>query len=189
MRQLIYNLSIRSKILIGFFMVTAIFFMLGIYQYNALENVNHTNEMITFAKDMNSTAAQIKYLVAKDMNVLRNFNFAKNDKELKSLHKEHVDYVEKLNTIFNSIANITTSKKVNAMLRYNFRDTIHIVKNKYINEFCTNYNEFHVNQRTLINPDDLSRLLKIKISEAQGSSSDTANIRISAPNYSAISEE
>ncbi|MBQ5576559.1 MAG: hypothetical protein IIT37_10980, partial [Bacteroidales bacterium] len=67
MRQLIYNLSIRGKILLGFFLVTAIFFVLGIFQYNSLEKVNQTNELITFAKDMNSTAAQIKYLIAKDM--------------------------------------------------------------------------------------------------------------------------
>ena len=86
MRQLIYNLSIRGKILLGFFLVTAIFFVLGIFQYNSLEKVNQTNELITFAKDMNSTAAQIKYLIAKDMNVLRNFSFAKNEKELKVLH-------------------------------------------------------------------------------------------------------
>ncbi len=191
MRQLIYNLSIRSKILIGFFMVTAIFFLLGIYQYNALESVNRTNEMITFAKDMNSTAAQIKYLVAKDINVLRNFNFAKNDKELKSLHKEHVNYVEKLNSIFNGVGNTTNNKMVDAMLRHNFRDTIQMVRNKYINEFCTNYNEFHVNQKTLINPDDLSRLLKIKIIQAQGSDKDTTGLsqKMNSSDFKTMSEE
>lgn len=162
MRQLIYNLSIRSKILLGFFLVTAIFFVLGIFQYNSLESVNRTNELITFAKDMNSTAGQIKYLVAKDMFVLRNFSFAKNEKELTILHKEHAEIVEKLNSIFNGIGNLTSKKNVDANLRHNFRDTIQSVSRLYINECCVSYNQIYLNQLLLVNPAEIKNTLKRK---------------------------
>lgn len=162
MRQLIYNLSIRGKILLGFFLVTAIFFVLGIFQYNSLEKVNQTNELITFAKDMNSTAAQIKYLVAKDMNVLRNFSFAKNEKELKVLHKEHADLYDKLSAIFTNTNNITANKNVDALLRHNFRDTIQSLSNLYINEFCVSFNEIYLGQKVIVNPTEVKNAIRQK---------------------------
>ncbi|MBQ4408499.1 MAG: GAF domain-containing protein [Bacteroidales bacterium] len=162
MRQLIYNLSIRGKILLGFFLVTAIFFVLGIFQYNSLEKVNQTNELITFAKDMNSTAAQIKYLVAKDMNVLRNFSFAKNEKELKVLHKEHADLYDKLSAIFSNTNNITANKNVDALLRHNFRDTIQSLSNLYINEFCVSFNEIYLGQKVIVNPTEVKNAIRQK---------------------------
>lgn len=162
MRQLIYNLSIRGKILLGFFLVTAIFFVLGIFQYNSLEKVNQTNELITFAKDMNSTAAQIKYLIAKDMNVLRNFSFAKNEKELKVLHKEHVDLYDKLNAIFSNTNNITANKNVDALLRHNFRDTIQSLSRLYINEFCVSFNEIYLGQKIIVNPAEIKNAIRQK---------------------------
>lgn len=162
MRQLIYNLSIRSKILLGFFLVTAIFFVLGIYQYNSLEKVNQTNELITFAKDMNSTAAQIKYYVAKDMNVLRNFSFAKNEKELKVLHKEHAEFAEKLNKIFSGTINFTSNKKVDASLRHNFRDTIQSINKLYSEDYSVSYNQIYLDQLTLINPSEVKNRIRQK---------------------------
>ncbi|MCR5455048.1 MAG: GAF domain-containing protein [Bacteroidales bacterium] len=162
MRHLIYNLSIRGKILLGFFLVTAIFFVLGIFQYNSLEKVNQTNELITFAKDMNSTAAQIKYLVAKDMNVLRNFSFAKNEKELKVLHKEHADLYDKLSAIFSNTNNITANKNVDALLRHNFRDTIQSLSNLYINEFCVSFNEIYLGQKVIVNPTEVKNAIRQK---------------------------
>ena len=162
MRQLIYNLSIRGTILLGFFLVTAIFFVLGIFQYNSLEKVNQTNELITFAKDMNSTAAQIKYLVAKDMNVLRNFSFAKNEKELKVLHKEHTDYYDKLTALFANTANITSNKHVDGTLRHNFRDTIQSLNRLYINEFCVSYNEIYLGQKMMLNPTEIKNIIRQK---------------------------
>lgn len=162
MRQLIYNLSIRGKILLGFFLVTAIFFVLGIFQYNSLEKVNQTNELITFAKDMNSTAAQIKYLIAKDMNVLRNFTFAKNEKELKVLHKEHADLYDKLSVIFANTNNITANKNVDALLRHNFRDTIQSLSNLYINEFCVSFNEIYLGQKVIVNPTEVKNAIRQK---------------------------
>ena len=162
MRQLIYNLSIRGKILLGFFLVTAIFFVLGIFQYNSLEKVNQTNELITFAKDMNSTAAQIKYLIAKDMNVLRNFSFAKNEKELKVLHKEHADLYDKLNAIFSNTNNITANKNVDALLRHNFRDTIQSLSRLYINEFCVSFNEIYLGQKVIVNPAEIKNAIRQK---------------------------
>jgi len=162
MRQLIYNLSIRGKILLGFFLVTAIFFVLGIFQYNSLEKVNQTNELITFAKDMNSTAAQIKYLVAKDMNVLRNFSFAKNEKELKVLHKEHADLYDKLSAIFSNTNNITANKNVNALLRHNFRDTIQSLNRLYNNEFCVSFNEIYLGQKMILNPAEIKNVIRQK---------------------------
>ena len=162
MRQLIYNLSIRGKILLGFFLVTAIFFVLGIFQYNSLEKVNQTNELITFAKDMNSTAAQIKYLIAKDMNVLRNFSFAKNEKELKVLHKEHADLFDKLNAIFSNTNNITANKNVNALLRHNFRDTIQSLSSLYINDFCVSFNEIYLGQKVIVNPAEIKNAIRQK---------------------------
>jgi len=154
MRQLIYNLSIRSKIIIGFFMVTAIFFLLGIFQYNSLESVNQTNELIKFAKDINSTAAQIKYLMAKDMNVLRNFSFVKNEKELKTLNKEHKEYYERLNSTIKSVKNIDANKKVDPILRHNLRDTIQAVERE-VKEFMTSYDVIYNRQMSLINPESL----------------------------------
>lgn len=162
MRQLIYNLSIRGKILLGFFLVTAIFFVLGIFQYNSLEKVNQTNELITFAKDMNSTAAQIKYLVAKDMNVLRNFSFAKNEKELKVLHKEHTDLYDKLSAIFTNTTNITANKNVDALLRHNFRDTIQSLNRLYVNEFCVSFNEIYLGQKMIVNPSEIKNVIRQK---------------------------
>jgi len=162
MRQLIYNLSIRGKILLGFFLVTAIFFVLGIFQYNSLEKVNQTNELITFAKDMNSTAAQIKYLIAKDMNVLRNFSFAKNEKELKVLHKEHAEFVDKLNKLFANTTNITNNKKVDALLRHNFRDTIQSISRTYVNDYCVSYNEIYLGQLMIINPTEVKNIIRQK---------------------------
>lgn len=166
MRQLIYNLSIRGKILLGFFLVTAIFFVLGIFQYNSLEKVNQTNELITFAKDMNSTAAQIKYLIAKDMNVLRNFTFAKNEKELKVLHKEHADLYEKLSVIFANTNNITANKNVDALLRHNFRDTIQSLNRLYNNEFCVSFNEIYLGQKMILNPSEIKNVIRQKEIEA-----------------------
>ncbi|MBR2199945.1 MAG: GAF domain-containing protein [Bacteroidales bacterium] len=166
MRQLIYNLSIRGKILLGFFLVTAIFFVLGIFQYNSLEKVNQTNELITFAKDMNSTAAQIKYLIAKDMNVLRNFTFAKNEKELKVLHKEHADLYDKLSVIFANTNNITANKNVDALLRHNFRDTIQSLNRLYNNEFCVSFNEIYLGQKMILNPSEIKNVIRQKEIEA-----------------------
>ncbi len=166
MRQLIYNLSIRGKILLGFFLVTAIFFVLGIFQYNSLEKVNQTNELITFAKDMNSTAAQIKYLIAKDMNVLRNFTFAKNEKELKVLHKEHADLFDKLSVIFANTNNITANKNVDALLRHNFRDTIQSLSRLYNNEFCVSFNEIYLGQKMILNPSEIKNVIRQKEIEA-----------------------
>ena len=173
MRQLIYNLSIRGKILLGFFLVTAIFFVLGIFQYNSLEKVNQTNELITFAKDMNSTAAQIKYLIAKDMNVLRNFSFAKNEKELKVLHKEHAEFTDKLKKLFADTTNITTNRKVDALLRHNFRDTIQSISRLYDNEFCVSYNEIFLNQKMIVNPSEIKNVIRQKELEASNTQTDS----------------
>ena len=179
MRQLIYNLSIRGKILLGFFLVTAIFFILGIFQYNSLEKVNQTNELITFAKDMNSTAAQIKYLVAKDMNVLRNFSFAKNEKELKVLQKEHAEFVEKLNKLFSATTNISSNKKVDALLRHNFRDTIQSINRLYTNEYCVSYNEIYLSQLMIINPSEVKNVIRQKeIESSNEQKENTANTAI-----------
>ncbi len=175
MRQLIYNLSIRGKILLGFFLVTAIFFVLGIFQYNSLEKVNQTNELITFAKDMNSTAAQIKYLVAKDMNVLRNFSFAKNEKELKVLHKEHTEFYEKLNTLFSNTTNITANKNVDPLLRHNFRDTIQSLSRLYINEFCVSFNEIYLAQKMIVNPSEIKNVIRQKEIEANNADNPTSD--------------
>ncbi|MBR4271277.1 MAG: GAF domain-containing protein, partial [Bacteroidales bacterium] len=158
--------SIRGKILLGFFLVTAIFFVLGIFQYNSLEKVNQTNELITFAKDMNSTAAQIKYLIAKDMNVLRNFTFAKNEKELKVLHKEHADLYDKLSVIFANTNNITANKNVDALLRHNFRDTIQSLNRLYNNEFCVSFNEIYLGQKMILNPSEIKNVIRQKEIEA-----------------------
>lgn len=159
MRDLINNLSIRSKLLLGFFVVTAIFFVLGIYQYNAIQEVNRSNEIITFAKDMNSTAAQVKYLVTKDMLVLRNFSFAKNDKELKALHKEHVEFVEKLAGIFNDVATITSNPNIDPLMRHDFRDSLNSVKKMYNSTICASYHQIHVNARMILNPGDLRSVM------------------------------
>lgn len=175
MRQLIYNLSIRGKILLGFFLVTAIFFVLGIFQYNSLEKVNQTNELITFAKDMNSTAAQIKYLVAKDMNVLRNFSFAKNEKELKVLHKEHTEFYEKLNTLFSNTTDITANKNVDPLLRHNFRDTIQSLSRLYINEFCVSFNEIYLAQKMIVNPSEIKNIIRQKEIEANNAGNPTSD--------------
>ncbi len=175
MRQLIYNLSIRGKILLGFFLVTAIFFVLGIFQYNSLEKVNQTNELITFAKDMNSTAAQIKYLVAKDMNVLRNFSFAKNEKELKVLHKEHTEFYEKLNTLFSNTTDITANKNVDPLLRHNFRDTIQSLSRLYINEFCVSFNEIYLAQKMIVNPSEIKNIIRQKEIEANNAENPTSD--------------
>ncbi|MCQ2249999.1 MAG: GAF domain-containing protein [Bacteroidales bacterium] len=179
MRQLIYNLSIRSKIIVGFFMVTAIFFLLGIFQYNSLESVNQTNELIKFSKDMNSTAAQIKYLLAKDMNVLRNLSLAKNEKEVKTLHKEHEEYNEKLSNVISRVKTISSNKKVDPVLRHNLRDTIQVVE-RDINEFTISYNEILNNQRVLINPQVLKQNLRSKLLD-QGKAEGVADsMRIAA---------
>ncbi|MBO7568490.1 MAG: PAS domain S-box protein [Bacteroidales bacterium] len=175
MRQLIYNLSIRGKILLGFFLVTAIFFVLGIFQYNSLEKVNQTNELITFAKDMNSTAAQIKYLIAKDMNVLRNFSFAKNEKELKVLHKEHTEFYEKLNTLFSNTTNITSNKNVDPLLRHNFRDTIQSLSRLYINEFCVSFNEIYLAQKMIVNPSEIKNVIRQKEIDANSADIPTSD--------------
>ncbi|MBO7438100.1 MAG: GAF domain-containing protein [Bacteroidales bacterium] len=175
MRQLIYNLSIRGKILLGFFLVTAIFFVLGIFQYNSLEKVNQTNELITFAKDMNSTAAQIKYLIAKDMNVLRNFSFAKNEKELKVLHKEHTEFYEKLNTLFSNTTNITANKNVDPLLRHNFRDTIQSLSRLYINEFCVSFNEIYLAQKMIVNPSEIKNVIRQKEIDANSADIPTSD--------------
>ncbi len=164
MRQLIYNLSIRSKIIVGFFMVTAIFFLLGIFQYNSLENVNQTNELIKFAKDMNSTAAQIKYLLAKDMNVLRNLSLAKNDKELKTLRKEYKEYNDKLDDVIKGVKKFAANKKVDPILRHNLRDTIQMVERE-INEFVSSYHEIYDIQMKLVNPEALKNNLEKRNSE------------------------
>ncbi|MBQ3656506.1 MAG: GAF domain-containing protein [Bacteroidales bacterium] len=164
MRDLINNLSIRSKLLLGFFVVTAIFFVLGIYQYNAIEGVNRSNELITFAKDMNSTSSQIKYLITKDMLVLRNFKFAKNDKELRALMKEHNENENKLKIIFASIINATYPESIDPMLRHNFRDTISMVQKTYTNDLCIAYTNIYNDQRIIVNPIEVkNRILQKRL--------------------------
>ncbi|MCQ2973754.1 MAG: GAF domain-containing protein [Bacteroidales bacterium] len=155
MRQLINNLSIKSKILLGFFLLTAIYFILGIFQYNSLENVNHSNESINFAKDMNSTVAKIKYLLAKDVLVLRNFSTAKDNKEYTSLKKEHDDFKEKIFEVFNSVPKITERKFIDLALRKNFTDTINIIKNIYNDDYFISYEEIITSQKKIINPIEL----------------------------------
>jgi len=164
MRDLINNLSIRSKLLLGFFVVTAIFFVLGIYQYNAIEEVNRSNELITFAKDMNSTSSQVKYLITKDMLVLRNFKFVKNDKELRTLHKEHTENATKLKAIFTSIINATYPESIDPLLRHNFRDTISLVQKTYDGEFNMAYTNIYNDQRIIIDPIEVkNRLLQKRL--------------------------
>ena len=166
MRQLLNNLSIKSKILLGFFILTAIYFALGIYQYNALEKVNTSNQAISFAKDMNTTSAQIKYLLAKDVLVLRNFSNVKNEKELKSLHKEHQSYQEKLNEIFQSVAKLTEIKFVDNNILKNYRDTILAIEQIYSNEYSVSYKEIHLAQKLIINPNELrNAIMQKEISE------------------------
>ena len=147
MRQLLNNLSIKSKILLGFFILTAIYFVLGIYQYNALEKVNTSNQAISFAKDMNTTSAQIKYLLAKDMLVLRNFHTAKNEKELKSLHKEHLLYHEKLKEVFASVAKLHEINYIDKNVVRNYRDTILTIERIYDSDYTISYNEIHLAQK------------------------------------------
>ena len=166
MRQLLNNLSIKSKILLGFFILAAIYFALGIYQYNSLEKVNTSNQAISFAKDMNTTSAQIKYLLAKDVLVLRNFSNVKNEKELKSLHKEHQSYQEKLNEIFQSVAKLTEIKMVDNNVLKNYRDTILAIEQIYTNEYSVSYKEIHLAQKLIINPNELrNAIMQKEISE------------------------
>ena len=115
---------------------------------------------------MNSTAAQIKYLIAKDMNVLRNFTFAKNEKELKVLHKEHADLYDKLSVIFANTNNITANKNVDALLRHNFRDTIQSLNRLYNNEFCVSFNEIYLGQKMILNPSEIKNVIRQKEIEA-----------------------
>ena len=168
MRQLLNNLSIKSKILLGFFILAAIYFALGIYQYNSLEKVNTSNQAISFAKDMNTTSAQIKYLLAKDVLVLRNFSNVKNEKELKSLHKEHQSYQEKLNEIFQSVAKLTEIKMVDNNVLKNYRDTILAIEQIYTNEYSVSYKEIHLAQKLIINPNELrNAIMQKEISETE----------------------
>ncbi|MBR4265629.1 MAG: GAF domain-containing protein [Bacteroidales bacterium] len=167
MRDLIYNLSIRSKLLLGFFFVTAIFFVLGIYQYNAIVEVNKSNELIIFAKDMNASAAQVKYLLANDMLVLRNFSFAKNEKELKALHKEHLELEEKVNKVFDYVENVCTKFKNDPVISKTFRDTISKVHDDYRDEFCLSYKQIYVNERMIINPIEIENVILQKEIDAR----------------------
>ncbi|MBR6179167.1 MAG: GAF domain-containing protein [Bacteroidales bacterium] len=160
MRQLLNNLSIKSKILLGFFILTAIYFVLGIYQYNALEKVNTSNQAISFAKDMNTTSAQIKYLLAKDMLVLRNFHTAKNEKELKSLHKEHLLYHEKLKEVFASVAKLHEINYIDKNVVRNYRDTILTIERIYDSDYTISYNEIHLAQKNIINPNNVKDNLR-----------------------------
>ena len=96
------------------------------------------------------------------MNVLRNFSFAKNEKELKVLHKEHTEFVEKLNSLFSNTTNITSNKKVDAMLRHNFRDTIQSINRLYTNEYCVSYNEIYLGQLMIINPAEVKNVIRQK---------------------------
>lgn len=162
MRQLLNNLSIKSKILLGFFILTAIYFALGIYQYNALEKVNTSNQAISFAKDMNTTSAQIKYLLAKDVLILRNFSNVKNEKELKSLHKDHLEYQEKLNEIFQSVAKLQEVKSLDNSILRNFRDTILAIEQIYTNEYSVSYKEIHLAQKLIITPNELRNAIMQK---------------------------
>ena len=160
MRQLLNNLSIKSKILLGFFILTAIYFVLGIYQYNALEKVNTSNQAISFAKDMNTTSAQIKYLLAKDMLVLRNFHTAKNEKELKSLHKEHLLYHEKLKEVFASVAKLHEINYIDKNVVRNYCDTILTIERIYDSDYTISYNEIHLAQKNIINPNNVKDNLR-----------------------------
>jgi hemerythrin-like metal-binding protein/PAS domain S-box-containing protein len=167
MRDLINNLSIRSKLLLGFFVVTGIFFVLGIYQYNAIEEVNRSNELVTFAKDMSSTSAQIRYLITKDMLVLRNFNFAKNEKELKGLYKEHTEIEVKLKSIFSRVINTSYPATIDVQLRHNFRDTISMVQEKYKDYFCVSYLHIYRDELIIIDPIDVKNRMLQKKMDAQ----------------------
>ncbi|MBO7143176.1 MAG: GAF domain-containing protein [Bacteroidales bacterium] len=162
MRQLLNNLSIKSKILLGFFILAAIYFALGIYQYNALEKVNTSNQAISFAKDMTTTSAQIKYLLAKDVLILRNFANVKNEKELKSLHKDHQNYQEKLNEVFQSVAKLSEIKSLDNSILRNYRDTILAIEQIYTNEYSVSYKEIHLAQKLIINPNELRNAIMQK---------------------------
>lgn len=167
MRDIINNLSIRSKLLLGFFIVTGIFFVLGVCQYNAIQQVNESNQLITFAKHMNSTASQVKYLVAKDMLVLRNFSFAKNEKEINVLTKEHGEIEKKLVAIFDSEINNKYAYEVNSTIRHNFRDTISSVKSAYVDNLLISYSAMITNALIIIRPIDAETLKRAHDVEAR----------------------
>ena len=175
MRDLINNLSIRSKLLLGFFVVTAIFFVLGICQYNAIEEVNRSNELMDFANNMNSNSTQIKYLITKDMLALRNFKFAKNEKELKILMKEHYENKNKLEALFASIINATYPESIDPQLRHNFRDTISLVQKKYSGEFCISYTNIFNDQRIIVDPIEIKNRILQKRMDAKYGNKENVN--------------
>ncbi len=173
MRHFFYNLSVRNKILIGFFLVTAVFFCIGIYQYNSMEKVNSTSSTIKLAKDMNNTAAQLKYLLANDMLTLRSFNAAKNEKELKSLHKEHVEIQEKLAQTFNSVITMPEGNNDDMLFRKNFRDTIIAIQNRYKTEYTVSYDEIYIAQLLISNPAEVRNIIRQKQLDIQNTTDST----------------
>jgi len=167
MRDLINNLSIRSKLLLGFFIVTAIFFVLGVYQYNAIEDVNRSNKLVMFAKDMNAAASHIKYLSTRDLFLLRNFTFAKNEKELKTLNREHLEIQDKLNTLFATVIATSYPSSIDAQLRHVFRDSISYIENSYNKSIKPLYESIYDNESIIINPVEVRNKILQKHLDAQ----------------------
>lgn len=157
-----HNLSIQNKILFGFFLITGIFFCLSVFQYNAVESVNAESKNVEFAGKMGVLSGKIKYLLAKDMVNLRDFVTAKNDKELKSLRKTHLEYKNKIQDIFNTVNNTPDGTGSDAKIRHNFRDTILSVAKLFSDSYLVSYNEIYFSQQVINNPEEVENFIRQK---------------------------
>ena len=105
------------------------------------------------------------------MLVLRNFKFVKNDKELRTLHKEHTENAAKLKAIFAAVINAMYPESIDPLLRHNFRDTISLVQKTYDGEFTMAYTNIYNDQRIIIDPIEVkNRLLQKRMDAKFGNS-------------------
>ncbi len=167
MRQIINNLSVRNKILVGFFLVVAMFACYGFYQYNKLIRINIQQQTLEFAGRMSTISSQIKFYLTKDILNLKDYSIAKTEKELKSARKEHIEVQRRMEELFNSVSEIPEGNINDERIRKNFRDTINIIRQKYLGDFTISYNEIYMAQLKVINPDDIENTVSQQYFDAR----------------------
>lgn len=110
MKKIFYNLSIRDKILLGFFIVFIIFFGVGFNHYNTLIHLNKEKSEIIAGASLQNYIAQIRYLKANNLSTIQNLSTSNDLDNIKKNWNTHININKQIKALFDNIENLNQNE-------------------------------------------------------------------------------
>ncbi len=155
MKNFFLNLSVRSKLILGFIVIILILLFNGIKSYNVVKSLDNKNNEIINTTSISFQLKETKYMVMAEMQKLNELIFSEANKEFEKVFEEHSKIDAELKQAFDTIATITKivgDDDKTREFKIQVHDTILAVKALYQKAFSISFNEVKKIKKELINP-------------------------------------